>query len=156
MMARPLSVLSILNQGCDVFVSDTDVVWRDSIWEWFEDQKVDLYVTSDNVYANGRHSACGGNFFIRSRPQSKSLLRLWHRKLVEAKNLTTNQHMWNKALDESKAPKGELNLEHLPMAYFPSGKFTDQYPEATVIHANWVKGEANKIMKLQKLGLWHP
>merc|ERR1719498_2288991 len=97
MMARPRSVLAILNQGCDVFVSDIDVAWRKSIWKFFEDTNIDVFVTNDN----GGHSACGGNFYIRSNPRSKSLVKLWQTKLMEAGNLTTNQGMWNKALRET-------------------------------------------------------
>uniref|UniRef100_A0A7S1WGI0 Nucleotide-diphospho-sugar transferase domain-containing protein n=1 Tax=Alexandrium catenella TaxID=2925 RepID=A0A7S1WGI0_ALECA len=149
---RPKYILNLLRGGCTVLYVDIDTVWTaDPFLELGKKPARDMYLISDDD-PKGRGDTvylCTCFMYLQPKRPVKQLMTQWSQSWDG--RATKNQFRFNFVL---KAMKSMVDFGVLPIDKFPPGVSLDQFPNASIVHANWVNGHAAKKCVLTRRGLW--
>lgn len=149
---RPSYILKLLKSGCTVLYVDIDTVWiKDPFLDLGEKPGHDLHLVPDEVdkgRADPRYLCTCFMYMQPTRP-IKKLIALWSGSWNG--RATKNQFVFNGVL---KAMKSTVDFAVLPIESFPPGVSAHNYPNASVVHANWVSGHDAKLCFMKRRGLW--
>ncbi|KAJ8022125.1 UDP-D-xylose:L-fucose alpha-1,3-D-xylosyltransferase 3 [Holothuria leucospilota] len=142
-------VLQLLNNGLDTFYLDSDTIWLQNPFPYF-DEEADLFVQQEKGIPY-----CSGMFFIRATGPSIRMVTHWE---ALDKHKYNNQYSYNKAIKETTG----LRVKGLPTQKFVGGEiyfknlipWSERNPAPVIVHATWRLGPESKIKQLQKCGLW--
>lgn len=147
---RPHHLLSLLERGCTVLYVDVDTVWlKDPFLDIAARPAHDLYLVQDDPN-QGRFDwvyFCSCFLYMHPTPANQRLVLIWSQNMRGTKN----QHVFNRVLESFGQ---DTNYAVLPINQYPPGIAVDRYPEASVVHANWVNGHDSKVCFLQQRRLW--
>lgn len=142
-------VLQLLNNGLDTFYLDSDTIWLQDPFPYF-DEEADLFAQQEKGIPY-----CSGMFFIRATDASIRMITYWE---ALDKHKYNNQYSYNKAIKETMG----LRVTGLPTQKFVGGEiyfknlipWSKRNPAPVIVHATWRLGPESKIKQLQKCGLW--
>jgi len=152
---RATHMLTYLERGCTVLYSDIDNVWvKDPFRQIGLLPRKDLLATDDDPSNLTKTYACTCFLYMQPTQASQDLMHAWHDRSV---GQSTNQRPFNEVLAEAKESYVTSFAEALlPFSEFPPGTNASQFPNATVIHANWIHGGLQKKIEfLEERGLWY-
>lgn len=129
-----------------------EVLWVDNDIVFFENSLDNIRSYSgDFVMQDDLWGYCTGFFLIRQSPASIAVLERAIRYLEKARNPAVNdQHAFN--ADTSGAV-----ITKLPQDEYPNGQvyFNERRTDrATMVHCNYLTTTAEKVVRLQSVGLW--
>jgi len=158
MKRRPKAVQMLLEQGKSVLLADMDTVWaRNPFEEIAKHGHHDLYVIKDN-FSKKKTRYCGCFQFYNPTKNAIEFVKAWDKDFTDAAeqgHAVNDQFHFNEVL-KNKRDKGDLDWTVLPASEFPPGYLAfRKYGDATVWHANWMKGVDNKVKWFQEHGLWY-
>lgn len=152
---RATHMLAFLDRGCTVLYSDIDNVWiHDPFRQIALLPRKDLIATDDEPQNSTHTYACTCFLYVQPTTAATDLMHAWHER---AAGQSTNQRPFNQVLAEARERYvNSFTDALLPFAEFPPGTNATQFPNASVIHANWIHGGLpKKIEFLEERGLWH-
>lgn len=149
---RPHYLLDLLSKGCTVLYVDIDTVWaKDPFLDIGARRGHDLYLVPDDSKAgkSDRMYFCSCFLYMQPTALNRQLVHWWS----ESARGNRNQFVFNRIL---KALKSKFSFEwaSLPVEKYPPGEGVNSYPDASVIHANWVTGHDSKVCFMKARGLW--
>ena len=154
--AKPLHMLTLLQQGCTVYWTDIDAVWTAGLWGVFASMgSHDLYVTDDAKGALWPHkwNLCTCQMYVQPTDSIIKLFQDW----IEGCGPDTSydQGPFNRVLQSDHHGNKTVDFVLMDRAAFPPGcdPVTDA---AKVIHANWISDEGGKKDFLRSHNVWTP
>jgi len=152
MTQRPSYIRAFLDEGCTVLFSDIDNVWVHNPFNQIaEFPQKDILATDDDPNNKKSDYLCACFLYIQPTQASRDLVRDWEKEVV---GQIRNHPQLNTALQRARRRDSSFTDAILPFSEFPPGVKTSQFPNATVIHANYLIGLEKKKKFLQDLGLW--
>lgn len=152
MMKRRPKVLELfLESGHDVLQFDVDAVWTKNPLTTIEaGGSHDVYVTMDDT-GRGDKGVCGCFLYFRQTPGSIAVAKKWISSIRGSD--AGNQKGLNRALGNPRRTT-LADVYILPREEFASSRTMGKYHNATVMHANFVRGTDAKVDKLKHYGYW--
>lgn len=148
MTHRPQAIKKLLEDGNVVFQFDVDTVWVNNPFSKFDAAgNHDMLVTADGSTSN----VCGCLLFIRPSVKTVELMADWIGAIN--KNDEGNQQGLNRILAKNKKHK-KYDVSFLEVGDFPPGSLANKFPNATVFHANFLKGIPKKVEFFKTRNLW--
>lgn len=151
---RGQHILDLMEQkGAPILYVDVDTVWlKDPFQDIHEAGRADLYLTVD--HPGGARPYCTCFIYARPTEASRLVLKTWSEKVVGESSNQGVFNDWLKKLQET-AP---IKVSELARVSYPHGNQEDSsvYSDATVLHANYMKGLEAKRVFLGRFGKWDP
>lgn len=143
---RVPNILNLLTAGCSVLYVDIDTVWvRDPFLDIESAGPSNLVLTNDNDRPD-EPNFCSCFIYVSPAPETKELITRWGAK----KTGNQDQLVFNAELRNMT----DLQKAILPFDKFPPGAWAPGHRNATVFHANDIKGIETKIVFFKWLKLW--
>merc|ERR1719401_342758 len=152
MSRRPQVIKRLLEDGHFVFQFDVDTVWAKNPFTKFDEAgNHDLLVTRD---IENSSFVCGCLLYFRPSVRTVAMAADWV-KAIKPKD-PGNQYGLNRILRRNKngVSKNNIDVSFLEYGDFPSGLGAHRYPNATIYHANWMKGIRAKKKFFNDRNLW--
>lgn len=159
---RPARIRELVLEGCSVLYVDIDTVWtKDPFLAITAAGEGNLYLTEDGHEGlfHGNYPILGNFFdgtnfctcFMYFHPAAATvkLLNDWETHMYGHRN----QPPFNEAVQAMDRDSG-LKIVTLSNSQFPPGWLAAGKPDATVFHANWMKGQQNKVRFFEERGMW--
>lgn len=179
---RPDRLLTLLSANCSVLYVDIDTVWMHNPFRDIATAGVhDMYLVDDsesNLKTHTSHpNLCACFLFMHPTPIILQFMREWSADMAGNRNQISFNYVLDKGVQPAKivdrifcklahsSPKSRessarrctqpVDFAILPFDKFPPGSRAQSYPNATVVHANYLAGHDQKISFLKEHGLWH-
>lgn len=144
---RPLNLKTIVDKGHIAFHFDLDTVWQHDPFQQVDKAGIhDVLLTSDN--GKNDDLLCTCFIFLRPSAGARDFLDHWIAEIGPKDQ--EDQMPANRALKQIAS----LDKHILPVSEFPPGRNARSYPQATVLHANWLVGTVAKVEFFKSRGLW--
>mmetsp|Transcript_152070 Transcript_152070/g.369312 ORF Transcript_152070/g.369312 Transcript_152070/m.369312 type:complete len:335 (-) Transcript_152070:171-1175(-) len=150
---RPRQIMHFLEQGCSVLYSDIDMAWLQNPFDAISRAgDYEMYVTDDRDKKPASLTStylCSCFLYMHPTSNVKAVISLWESMLKGKTDY--DQPFFNKAFQKIRHRSPGFAVA-LPRKEFPPGCDVPDHP--TVLHANWIAGEQNKIKFLKEHGAW--
>jgi len=154
-MQRPLHILELLKQDHSVLYVDIDTFWqKDPFLDIKAANEGELYMIFD--HPGEARPFCTCFLYVKPTRATMRLMQAWKDNMA---GMTSNQGVFNDQLKKLQSShETHVSAVILPVHQFPFGGLAkvESTENATVLHANWMKGMDTKIDFFKKRGAWKP
>ena len=155
-----LAMCKIIESGRNVFYFDGDIVFQKNpvnfLRRWLTLEQ-EVLIQNDTMTDSDKSNMCMGCIFVKSNENTRRLFVCDTPETIKAYEAyageNNDQSFFNKLI------KPYINVDTLPLAEFPNGKYFIENvqnirPSACLIHFNWLIGH-EKLIKMGGHKMWY-